>query len=106
MAYDIKITMYRSDTGDWDLDRKEIMRPLTIDFESIKNEAIQLMIENSSNTCIIIKTSFKSNAKPGHWYIKGYKGLFSYKQLKTLIIKNIRENKYSSRECYLLKINY
>jgi hypothetical protein len=52
---------------------------------------------------IIIKTSYKSNEKPGSWYIKGINTDISYDIIKAKCEENSNNNKYKKRDCYLIK---
>ena len=56
---------------------------------------------------IIIKTSYKSEKKPGAWYIKGTKNTeISYDTIKLKCEENHNIKKYCSRDCWLIKYNY
>ena len=92
----IDISMYNSDSGTRDLSTEKRYNKNTPFIEILKKA-------NELKAHLIVQTSYISAAKPGAWYIKGYKSEKNYDQIKTTIEENVRLNKYDKRKCYLIK---
>jgi uncharacterized membrane protein len=90
----MEIVHYNSDSGNRDL--KELSYPLTYTFIEILNIAYE------NKAPLIVKTSYKSEAKPGAWYIKGNEDS-NYENIKNRIEENILNGNHTKRECYLIK---
>ena len=88
----MEIKHYNSDSGNYDL--CQIKRPLTYTFKEILDIAYEIKAP------LIVKTSYKSEAKPGSWYIKGNIDS-NYEEIKNRIEENLI--KHHKRNCYLLK---
>jgi hypothetical protein len=93
----MEMTKYNSDSGNRDLSSEKSYTKDT-PFNEILQKAIEL------KACLIVKTSYINNDKPGAWYIKGYNKHYTYKEIKSKIEENVKNKKHTRRECYL--INY
>ena len=91
----MEITKYNSDSGNRDLS-KEIKYNKNIPFIEILTKA------NELRACLIVKTSYINESKPGSWYIKGHNSV-SYEDVKSKIEKNVENKKYTKRVCFLIK---
>jgi len=91
----MEIKIYKTDTGNRDLPTESYA--LSTPFIEVLHRAVQL------NAPLIIKTSRIDDTRSGAWYIKGYNTHHSYEDIKKMIKNNIKEKKYSSRICYLIK---
>jgi hypothetical protein len=98
------ITFYDTDTGNRDLGSDKSY-PIGTPEDEITNEAINLASEYGSDVVVIIKTS-PYGSKPGAWYIKGYKGKYTYETIEQTLEDNQRNGKFTRRKCKLIKLNY
>jgi acyl-CoA-binding protein len=80
----MEMTKYNSDSGNRDLSSE---KSYTKDTPS--NEILQKAIELKA--CLIVKTSYINNDKPGAWYIKGYNKHYTYQEIKSKIEENVKE---------------
>jgi hypothetical protein len=88
---------YNTDTGNRDLG-SEKMFSKEIAWINVLTKAIEM------NAYLVVETSYVSEEKPGHYYIKGYREKKTYDEIKTLLDTNQRENKYSRRKSWLIRL--
>jgi len=82
-------TEYNTDSGNSDLSTEKLM-PISSSFDEVLNYAIQL------GAILIVKGN-------NRFYIKGLHHKFSYDEVKEIIEKNMKYNKFKTRKCYLIR---
>ena len=91
------ITVYSSDSGNMDLSTEKRLDG-NLAYEYVLTKAKEL------KACLIVRTSYVNEQKPGSWYIKGYNGRHpSYEEIKLKIEQNVTNKKFTKRKCYLIE---
>ena len=92
---------YRGDYGNRDLGRE---KPL--DRNMPREDVLAIGIEEATkhgvNYFLMVRTS-QYRGKPGAWYIKGFDGRVSYNDIVSKVERNVENNKYSTRECIIVR---
>jgi hypothetical protein len=100
----MEIKHYKTDISNWGQEDDELFLKGSKKYDNTYTFIEILNIANNHRAPIIIKTSYKSIEKPGHWYIKGTNNNdIPYDIIKIKLEENQANNKWSSRDCYLIK---
>lgn len=92
---------FNTDSGSRDLGA-QVSRDRHTDMAALLSEARKLALEHGNDFALLVLTS-AFGPKPGAWYIKGFTGQQSYKQIKECLEANERSGRFSRRECILVK---
>ena len=87
---------YKTDTGRRDLGTEKMIS-LDVEWIDVVKQAIDLKAH------LVVKSSYVSENRPGHWYIKGFKNKKTYDEIKAILDNNQLNGKCSTRESWLIK---
>lgn len=95
------IKEYQSDTGNRD-SGKELQLPNYVQLHEVLKKAVEL------RALLIVKTSYMSVKRPGAWYIKWIgrgagKDQISGNTIEKIVLDNLRNGKFSKRQCFVIK---